>query len=340
MTFGPKETYDWFSTNGLNLKIEKNNKIFPDSNKAISVISFFKDLLSKYNITFCFSTCVTNIKKIDESFQIECLKNNENTNQNIFFSAKKILIATGGQFSKDLSNNLVYKSAISLGHTIKPLARSLGSFFVLEYWAKSLSGVSIKNALITLKTEKKYNFVGDFMFTHKGLTGPAIFSLSALSAYEKIASTLPAKLSIDFVPNLSYELLQNDLTSFVENNKNDFFKNFALKYIPKSLMNELFKQINIDVTLKNSNISKKAISKTIEFLKNTQLTVTERFVNGEFVTAGGISTSEINPITMESKICKNLFFAGEVIDIDGFTGGFNLQAAWSTGYIAGKNLSQ
>ena len=253
----------------------------------------------------------------------------------------KVILTMGGQaYRQTGSTGDGYHLAESLGHHTSHLAPSLSSLVVAESWPSQVSGLSFAKAKITNQANKKQAATGPFIFTHWGISGPAVFAFSSLVAFENFSEIKPLKIFLDILPDLSLEKVLAQLKNFINTNPKKIFKNTLQSLVSLSLANIILEQLNINPDKKNSEISKIELRRVVEFLKNLPLTITARRAGDEFVTAGGIDLSELDPSTMQSKICPQLYFAGEILDIDGFTGGFNLQAAWATGRLAGLKSAQ
>jgi predicted Rossmann fold flavoprotein len=227
-----------------------------------------------------------------------------------------------------------------LGHIITPLAASLNAFFTREQWTAEISGLSFERAKITARREKEFSWTGPFLFTHKGISGPAVFAVSGLVAFEKYDHTQPLEVSIDLFPDLSDEELLRHLTERIAETPKKNLPNGLTGLVPKSLSDILCRESSLSLEKHAGEFSKKELLQVVHWLKNIKLHVIARGAGDEFVTAGGVNLKEVNPSTMESKVCPCLFFAGEILDVDGFTGGFNLQASWATGRLAGQHVVQ
>lgn len=323
--FSPEKTMEWFESKGIKLKIEDRKRVFPDSNKASTISDFFAEIIKTHNINLLLNTNVLEIKKFSDHFEIFTEKNS------LPIKTKKLLITTGGIPHKIKGKlSFGYETAKKLGHKIIELKPGLTAFLSDE--TKDFAGISIKNTKIMLPHTQTYEFKGDILFTHKGLSGPGIFAISSLSAYDDISKEKPATIKIDLRPDKNIEELREEIKTKSKNSKS-LFTNILSEYINKKIAKSIYQSEK-----KANEVSKKEINKIIEKIKNFEIIINGRVSGEEIVTIGGIDTKDINEKTMESKICPNLFFAGEILNIDGFTGGFNLQSAWSTGKIAGKHI--
>jgi hypothetical protein len=332
--FPPNKTREWFTSHGLPLKTEEDMRVFPVSNKARDVINLFEKIFTENNVKILFNHEVIKISKKDNEFLIEFANNHPSLTVN------KLILTTGGRPLSGIENPINgYSFAKDLGHKITKLTPSLTAFKIKEEWSKALSGLSFKDTKLRIKASRTYEYSGPFLFTHKGVSGPAIFAISSLSAFENFTEESPAKLLIDFVPNKTYEELNKLILENIQKSPKKSVFYFMSDFLPKSLAKTISEILQID-NKPFSFLSKKDINHITEALKNTTLTITGRETGGEFVTAGGVDLIGVNKKTMESKICSGLYFAGEILDIDGFTGGFNLQFAWATGKLAGENLSE
>lgn len=316
-SFSPKDVFDWFEDHRIYLKIEKDLRVFPRSEKGTDVLGIFEKILKKNGVKVLLNTNVKRIKN-GKKFSIE-LSNGE------IIEADKVLLSTGGN-----SCGL----AKELGHKITPLAPGLCSIKVVESWPKKLSGVSFAKARLKISAGKNFEFVGPFLFTHEGVSGPAVFAISSLAAFEKFN-----KIFIDFLPDMSYEKVSSSIKNFASKNPKKLFINNISEFVPQSLARELCTLI-FAATKVGFEINSKDINKITELLKNLCLNVSGSGFGEEFVTAGGVDLGSVNSKTMESKIHPGLYFTGEVLDVDGFTGGFNLQAAWATAYVAAHAISK
>lgn len=329
---------------GLEVKEERGNRIFPVTDKSIDVLNCFKKRIDELKIKYKFDTRVEKI----------LIKSNEvlgvRTNKEII-KTDKIILATGGKsYPLTGSTGDGYKIAKDLGHTITPIKPSLVPLEVYEKEeCKRLQGLSLRNVAIKLIDEERkkliYEDFGEMVFTHFGISGPIILSGSAhLARYREIDYLLKKKyisLSIDLKPALTEEQLDDRILRDFKEFKNKQFKHSLDKLLPQKLIPLIIEVSGIDEKKRVNEITKTERKRLGQLLKCFAITIKAfRPVEEAIITAGGVSTREINPKTMESKLIKGLYFAGEIIDVDAYTGGFNLQIAYSTGYTAGANISE
>ena len=324
--FSPLDMYKWVEKHNVKLKIEDDKRVFPKSNNGEDIVGIFEKILKDKRCKLLLNTPVNNIKSGKNKFII-----------NSKFEVDKFILSVGGNaYSSTGSAGDGYVFAKKFGHTITPLAPSLHGFSIAEKWPKKLSGLSFSNAKIKLFASKNHETILPFIFTHTGLSGPGVFVLSSLTAHEKLNDK---KIRIDFLPGVSYENLRAKIESDIKAHPNKKFTNTLDGFLQKSFADAICIKTDIGLEKINSQVAKKDLNHVIEFLKNCELTISGNIPGEEFVTAGGISLNEVDNKTMESKKCPGMYFAGEILDIDAFTGGFNLQAAFSTGYLAALSLN-
>ena len=339
---------NFLKKHGVNVKEERGNRIFPTSDKSVDVLSTFEKELKSKNIKIKFNAKVTDIETKDN--EVKYVKYEEEGKQKSI-EADKVILATGGKtYPQTGSTGDGYEMAKRLGHTIteiKPSLVPLTTSGVSLELCKEMQGLSLKNVSIkimdTSKNKLIYEDFGEMLFTHFGISGPTILSASAhLIRYKNIDSLLKEqkiKLIIDLKPALSLEKLDTRVQRDFLNNKNKEFKNSLNNLLPQKLISPIIQLSEIDVNEKVNEITKEKRLRLVKLLKNFTIAITGfRPLEEGIVTSGGISIKEINPKTMESKLVKGLFFAGEIIDVDAYTGGFNLQIAYSTGYTAGSEI--
>ena len=328
--------------NGVKVKEERGNRIFPVSDRAQDVLDALIKELKKYkNIEIRTNAKVKKILVDDSNFVSGVvLENNEK------IMAGKVILATGGKsYPLTGSNGEGYEMAKVLGHSIENIRGSLVPI-TADSICQRMQGLSLKNVKITIKDDesqkKIYDDFGEMLFTHFGISGPVVLSGSShLLRYKDVERKFKEKninLYIDLKPALSQEELDKRILRDFDEVKNKEFKNSLDKLLPKKMIDVVVDLSEINPYKKVNEITKDERLKLVNILKNFKVTLTGfRPVDEAIVTAGGISIKEINPKTMESKLVSGLFFAGEIIDVDAYTGGFNLQIAYSTGFTAGLN---
>lgn len=332
--FPPVKVRDYFESRGVGLKVEADGRVFPKSDNGADIVQVFLNEFQKYEIDAITNCKILSIQKSGEKFTVTTIDGKPE------LFDKVILTCGGNAYQSTGSTGDGYDFAKSCGHTITPLAPSLTSFKLSDTFCKELAGLTIPDVILSeKKTGAHYRH--SMLFTHTGITGPVTFALSSLTAFEKYDPVDPMILEIDLLPDIKQNELEKLIFSKLESSPKQLFINIlhTLK-LPKSLCGVLLDQCTIPHIRRFNEISHKDIRKCIVMLKNFQVHAVGRGQGDEFVTAGGVELTEVNAKTMESKICSGLYFAGEILDIDGFTGGYNLQSAWSTGYLAGKHASQ
>ena len=324
--FKVSDTWDWFESRGLPLKIESDGRVFPQSDSSQSVIDLFYSEMEDKKIELRTGCRVQKISKNDEKFQV-VLKNE-------ILKADRIILATGSLKSS-------YELALSLGHQLVDPVTSLFSFELSEDWLKGLEGLSFQNIKATLKIgEKRFHQNDPALITHWGMSGPLIIRLSAWAARELHDSDYRADLLLDFFPEMTHEALSRHLERRRQEAPNKKISNDICLKIPKRFWQRLCDKLNLGDVIW-AQISKKSFRELNEGLKNSKLNVSGKGVfKEEFVTCGGIPRHEIDFRTMESKKCSGLYFAGELVDVDGITGGFNFQFAWTSSFIAANSIAR
>ena len=333
---------EFLKKQGLEVKEERGNRIFPVTDKSIDVLNCFKKRIDELKIKYKLETRVEKI----------LIKNNEvlgvRTNREII-QTDKIILATGGKsYPLTGSTGDGYKIARDLGHTIIPVKPALVPLEVYEKEeCKKIQGLSLRNiAIKIIDTDRKktiYEDFGEMVFTHFGISGPTILSGSAhLAKYKDIDYLLKKryiKITIDLKPALTEEHLDDRILRDFKEFKNKQFKNSLDKLLPQKMIPLIVELSGINSDKMVNEITKEERRHLVQLIKYFTITIKNfRPVEEAIITCGGISTKEINPKTMESKLIKGLYFAGEIIDVDAYTGGFNLQIAYSTGYTAGINV--
>ena len=361
--FTNKDIIEFLEKHNVKVKEERGNRIFPVSDKSVDVLNAFMEELKKLKVPIITNAKVEKIlTNSDDVSGVEYIKNGKK----VIEKADKVILATGGKsYQSTGSTGDGYEMAEKLGHTITKISPSLvpveansiknaekNNIYVFESkynnslnLCKTLQGLSLKNVEIKFEdTEKNkiiYQDFGEMLFTHFGISGPTILSGSAhLLRYKNVEQLLKEGkilLNIDLKPALSEEKLDLRLLRDFEKEKNKLFKNSLSELLPQKLIEPIIELSHINPDKKVNEITKVERLKLIKILKKLTIVISGfRPINDAIVTSGGISIKEINPKTMESKIVNGLYFAGEIIDVDAYTGGFNLQIAYSTGYVAGN----
>ena len=335
--FSNYDTLGFFDELGLHIKIERGNRVFPESDHSSDVIGALNRELKRLSVDVRLNTEVKDIivnGGQSTGVVVKC-SGKESTIQ-----ADNVIVATGGNsYQSTGSTGDGYRFARKLGHSVTPIVPALVPFNVAEDWESDLQGLSLKNVSIVVLDGKQeiYSDFGEMLFTHFGVSGPLILSASSFAA--RRIKEHPLKLVIDLKPALSQEQLDERILRDFDEEKNKAFKNSLDKLLPKKMIPVIVRLSDIDGNKKVNEITKQERQKLVSLIKGLELTITGlRGFNEAIITQGGINVREINPTTMESKLVKNLYFAGEVLDVDALTGGFNLQIAWSTGYAAADHL--
>ena len=327
--FQAADTIKWFEDRDVNLKYENDGRMFPITDRSETIIDCFIKETNKHKVKLLNKKNVNTIKKLQDGRLTLSINEGES------FIADSVLIATG---SKPLGYNL----ATALGHSITEIAPSLFTFKIDDPILENLSGTSFSNATLTLKIENSKPFIqtGALLITHWGLSGPALLKLSAWAAREMMHASYKAKIVVNWLSIDNKDDAEKWLKAIKKNNTKTSIGNAYPKNLTKRFWLQLLKKCSILKEKNWSEISKNELNKIIENLVNCELDILgkSRFKE-EFVECGGVNLNEINLKTMESKICSGLFFSGEVMDIDGITGGFNFQSAWTSGWIAGSNMA-
>ena len=331
--------------NGVSTKVERGNRIFPVSDRSIDVLIAFESELKRANVNVINDAKVTDIATFENEVKAVRYIKNEQKNE---IKADKVILATGGKsYPITGSTGDGYEIAKKLGHMVENIRGSLLPLTVNNdslILCKDMQGLSLKNVEIKMVDSEEnkiiYTDFGEMLFTHFGVSGPVILSGSAhLLRYKNIEEKLANNkiiLYIDLKPALSEEKLDERIQRDFLKYKNKELRNGLDELLPKKLIMPIIELTGINENKKINSITKEERRKLVNILKNMPIIISGfRPIEEAIITAGGISIKEINPKTMESKIIKGLYFAGEIIDVDAYTGGFNLQIAYSTGYTAG-----
>lgn len=333
--FFNKDLMAFFEKRKVKLKVERGRRVFPESDNARDILNALIDSIKKAHIDYLLNANISDIKKSNNLFEAFSEKGTER------FLSKNILIATGGiSYPKTGSSGFGLHIAQKFGHTVIQAKPALVGLNCSALPIKKWQGISLKNITCTIISDgsplvKKF---GEILFTHFGISGPVTLDLSA-SAYDYLEQGKSMDISIDFKPALTYDKVEKRILREFEDNKNKSILQISKTLLPKKMASSFLDILNIIPSKKVHQITKAERTSLVEALKDFRFPIiSTRPIEEAIVTRGGVSTKEINPKTMESRLVKGLHFAGEVIDVDAGTGGYNMQAAFSTGYVAGKNL--
>lgn len=329
--FTPADVMDFFENNGLNLKVERGKRVFPASDKSSDVIKTLEKCCKSHGVEIKLNSNVNSLI-LDDDKVIGVNVNNEKV------YCDSVIVCTGGiSYPLTGSTGDGYVFAKGCGHKIiKPVPSLVGIEIKGDFY-KKVQGISLKNVQFTaMRGQKKiYSEFGEMLFTHYGISGPIVLSCSAIINKMDLNDI---SFLIDFKPALSEEVLDNRLIREFESFYKKSLANAMFTLLPKNLSQVVIEKASVSFSKKCSDITVEERKRLIFALKNfTFKPRSLRPIEEAIITSGGIDVKEINPKTMESKLIKNLYFAGEVLDVDCFTGGFNIQAAFSTGFVAGQN---
>lgn len=331
--FQPQDTVQWYESRGVRLKTEADGRMFPITDNSATIINCLTQSAAQAGVKLLTEMGVKTVKQLvnpqgQNYFQLE-------TKSDRVFCGDRLLIATG-------SNPLGYRWAKNLGHTIETVVPSLFTFNLKDPRLQDLAGVSVPQAQVSLAQGKqKLAQTGALLITHWGVSGPAILKLSAWGARWLHESQYQASLQINWLPAYNQETLKAELIAAKELQPKKKLLNYCPVELPKRLWQSLVNYVLIQPDKVWSEISKKELNQLTTEILQGQYQITGKGVfKDEFVTCGGVSLKEVNFKTMESKKCPGLYFAGEILDIDGVTGGFNFQSAWTTSWLAGQAMAQ
>ena len=338
--FTNKDIVQLLEKEGVKTKVERGERVFPVSDKAQDVLDALLHILKKQNVQLLTNTSAKKIV-IDDEKKVTGVELKDGK----VIKADKVILATGGKsYPVTGSTGDGYKLAKDLGHTVTKIKPSLVPLTSNSGVCKKLQGLSLRNVAIELQIQNKvvYRDFGEMLFTHFGVSGPVVLSASSylvkIKNIEEILKENKVKLEIDLKPALSDEKLDSRILRDFEEQKNKQFKNSLDKLLPQKLISVIIERTNINENKKVNEITKQERQELVNQLKHFKININgTRPIEEAIITSGGISVKEINPKTMESKLVNGLYFAGEIIDVDCLTGGYNLQVAWSTGYTAGIN---
>ncbi|SHH49998.1 BaiN/RdsA family NAD(P)/FAD-dependent oxidoreductase [Tepidibacter thalassicus] len=326
-TFTNLDLVEFFKKHNLNFKIEEDLKVYPENDKSQEIIDILKKELKKSNVKIIYEKEFKDLLVEDNAVKGVVLESEE------IIKADKVIISTGGMsYPKTGSSGETYEILKKYGHTINKIYPSLVPLIIKEKWIKNLQGISIRNVKVSSYSKnKKIEMLGDILFAHFGVTGPVILNIS--SFLNKTLKEKEVDIIVDFIPDIKKE----ELSKLIRKNPNKAIYNNLKEILPLNFTKELLNYLSINK--KPNELNKQEEKRIIESIKNLKLTcVGTKSINEAIVTSGGINVKEINSSTMESKVINNLYFAGEIIDVEGLTGGYNLQIAFSTGYLAGISV--
>ncbi|MEL6496028.1 MAG: NAD(P)/FAD-dependent oxidoreductase [Cyanobacteria bacterium J06623_7] len=329
--FQPRDTVQWYESRGVKLKTEADGRMFPITDSSSTIVNCLMQTADRAGVELRTGVGVKTVKQyseVDKSyFQVE-LKNER------ILTCDRLLIATG-------SNPLGYRWARNLGHKIESSVPSLFTFNLQDSRLQGLAGVSVNNARVKLgKGKNKLEQTGALLITHWGLSGPAVLKLSAWGARTLFDLKYNSPLQINWLPEYNEEELKQILSQVKQTHTQKKIINYCPVELPKRLWQRLIDYSDIKIDKVWSEIGKKELNKLVAEIVRGQYEIKGKGVfKDEFVTCGGVSLKEVNFKTMESKKCPGLYFAGEILDIDGVTGGFNFQSAWTTSWLAGQAIA-
>lgn len=336
-TFSNQDLIRFLHKIGVQTKVERGGRVFPESEQAQKVVNALHDHLRQLQVEVLFSKKVDRIHVMQN--QVEGVFSGGD-----YLPARAVIVCTGGlSYPKTGSSGDGYKWAESLGHTVKPLLPSLVPLEIKEKWVTELAGLGLKNVKAVAynhRHEKIDEEFGEMLFTHFGVSGPIILTLSRKIVLEMFRSKKETYLEINLKPALSSEALDNRLQRDLSKYANKQLKNGLTDLLPRSMIMPVIKVSALEENKFCHQLTKEERRRLADVLQHLPLTVTgARPIEEAIITAGGINVKELNPATMESRLIKGLYFAGEIIDVDAYTGGYNLQAAFSTGYTAGTSAA-
>ena len=329
-----QQVMSFFENHGLKIKVERGNRVFPVSDHSSDVIQTLAKVLKQAGVHVMLHTQVNHLVVENEKIAGVLLKDSTK------MEADAVILATGGlSYPSTGSTGDGHRFARETGHKLVTCTPSLVPFECKEMWIKKLQGLSLKNTAITIWNGKKklYEDFGEMLFTHFGVSGPMILSASGSIPAKQLQNEL--QLVMDLKPALTEEQLDKRVLRDFEENINKSFKNVVGKLLPSKLVPVIIDLCGISEEKKVNEISREERRHFVHLMKHLPCTITGvRGWNEAIITKGGVSVKDINPSTMESKIISGLFMCGELLDLDALTGGYNLQIAWSTGYLAGMSV--
>ena len=333
--FGAPEVIDFFESRGVKAKVEQGDRIFPEKGNARDILNVLIEYLTEGKVDILLNSEVTGFKQEKGKISKVLLRDRR-------INADKYIICAGGKaYPQTGSSGDGYRWAEQLGHTVIPPVPALNPVKTSEDWVKELQGLSLKNVSLKLfqNGKKQDERFGEMLFTHFGVSGPIVMDMS-----KNIGALLkngPVKLILDLKPALDFKKLDKRIQRDFQEFKGRMFKNSLKGLLPLSMIPVIIKLSGIEPEKKVDYISREERNRLVHLLKELELTPTGLLgFKWSVVTSGGVALKEVNPNTMGSKKIENLYFAGEILDLDGPSGGYNLQECWSTGYLAGENAAK
>lgn len=332
-SFSPSDTMNFFEELGVSLKTERGNRVFPTSDNAEDIVNALSDEINRLGVTVIKEKVTELLTDENNIIGVKCWDNE--------FLSDNVIVSTGGKsYPNTGSTGDGYKFAASVGHTITDIKPSLVPLETRQSFPKDLMGLSLRNVTLSLFEEDKkkpvYSELGEMMFTHFGISGPLVLSASAhINDFNK----KDYYILIDLKPGLDEQALDKRILRDFSDNPNRNFSNVLKKLLPMKIIPTIIELSGINGEEKVNNISKEQRKKLITLIKNMRIDIKGfRAVDEAIITRGGINIKEINPSSMESKLISGLYFIGEVLDVDAYTGGFNLQIAFSTANLAAQSI--
>ncbi len=333
-SFSPDDCVEFFKNGGVELKLERGGRYFPVTDKASDITKCLEKYCKNAGVAFKFNEEVKEISILHSTMSGIITNKNE-------YAFDCVIVCTGGlSYPSTGSTGDGYKFAQSAGHTVVPLKQGLCGLNLKGDFYKSLQGLTLKNVNLTVKNGDKTvkSFFGEMLFTHFGISGPIVLSASSLINRFDLRNV---KLCLDLKPALDKSALDKRILRDFDSFKNKSISNCLKELLPLAIIPEVLKRCDISSDLKVNSVTKAQRLSLLTTIKNFDMLVSSlRDFSESIITAGGVDVKEINPKTMESKLVKGLFFCGEVLDVDAFTGGYNLQIAFSTGWAAGNGTGE
>ena len=327
-TWQPRDTVDWFEERGVQIKTEDDGRMFPVSDNSQSIIDCLHRQVIKNGVVLCEGIGVKSLLHEEEQFTL-------GFSNGMSKRFDRVCVATGSMKSSSLTTSLE-----KLGHSIEPLAPSLFAFDITDERLKELAGISLENVSVRVKSNGKSQ-TGPILITHRGLSGPAILKLSAWEARQLNESDYQFEIELNWLGVRTESDLQTLFARMRNQKGQQLVKTKLFEELPRQLWEKILSSVKIEGTLQWAQLPKKLEAQLIKELITATFQVRGKTMNKEeFVTCGGIRLKEVNFKKMESRVIPHLYFAGECLDYDGITGGFNFQGAWTTGYIAGTAMAE